>query len=78
MSLSNEAVYPNLLNETFVIKGSGSGQTVEIVDIQGKVIYQTTITEEEQPVNIGHLNAGAYFLSTVQNGQKLHFKLVKN
>jgi bilirubin oxidase len=78
MSLSKEAVYPNPLNETFVIKGSGSGQTVEIVDMQGKVIYQTTITEEEQPVNIGHLNAGAYFLNTVQDDQKLHFKLVKN
>jgi hypothetical protein len=66
------------MNEIFVIKGCESGQAIQVFDMQGNKVYETILTTDEEQVNIGHLNPGAYFVSTFQNDVNTRFKLVKN
>jgi bilirubin oxidase len=77
-NLSKESVYPNPMNDLFVIKGSVAGQYLQVMDMQGHEVYNVILKTSEEPVNIGHLSPGAYLLKTIQDDRNVQFKLVKN
>ena len=54
-------LYPNPSNGTLFIEGLERNETIEIVDILGKTVYQNTISEEKLELNL-KLNTGLYFV----------------
>ena len=54
-------LFPNPSNGTLFIGGLERNETIEIVDILGKTVYQNTISEEKLELNL-KLNTGLYFV----------------
>ena len=54
-------LYPNPSNGTFFIEGLERNETIEIVDILGKTLYQNTTSEAKFELNL-KLKEGLYFL----------------
>jgi hypothetical protein len=74
-------VYPNPFHTEFTINNSGVQESyVEITDMQGKVIYKTTLTPGRNQVNPGNLSNAIYLLKVYDNtGNVLQtFKMLKN
>ena len=57
-------LYPNPSNGTLFIEGLERNETIEIVDILGKTVYQNTISEEKLELNL-KLNTGFYFVKHI-------------
>ena len=55
------SLFPNPSNGTLFIWGLERNETIEIVDILGKTVYQSTISEGKLELNL-KLNSGLYFL----------------
>mgnify|MGYP003308703545 CR=1 FL=1 len=54
-------LYPNPSNGTLFIEGLERNETIEVVDILGKTLYQNTTSEEKLELNL-KLNNGLYFV----------------
>jgi len=54
-------LFPNPSNGKLFIGGLERNETIEIVDMLGKTVYQNTISEEKLELNL-KLNTGLYFL----------------
>ena len=60
-SNSHLTLYPNPSNGTLFIVGLEKNETIEVVDILGKTLYQNTTSEEKFELNL-ELNNGLYFV----------------
>ncbi|MFL2564071.1 MAG: endonuclease [Flavobacteriales bacterium] len=63
-------LYPNPSNGTLFIEGLERNETIEVVDILGKTLYQNTISEAKLELNL-KLKDGLYFVKHV--GSKTPF-----
>ena len=54
-------LYPNPSNGTLFIEGLERNETLEVVDILGKTLYQNTISEAKLKLNL-KLKNGLYFV----------------
>ncbi len=71
-------IYPNPVNELLLLENrSGRKMTFEIVDIQGKVQFQSDAREGRQQFNISHLPTGTYFLVGLNDQQDLKIPFLK-
>lgn len=72
-------IYPNPATNHINITGLTvkNNAAINIVDVTGKIIYQTSITQTNQQINISHFANGIYFLQvSATNGTKT-IKLIK-
>lgn len=75
---SNFAVYPNPASTFLTIEAKIAIESnYEIVDINGKSLLKG-ITQNLQPINIGNLESGFYFLTLTTQEGKATYKIIKN
>jgi hypothetical protein len=51
---------------------------IEILDLNGKVIYNNTISNKNQNINIENISRGVYIIKANQNGNVKTKKLIIN
>lgn len=74
------AAYPNPMNDIMIVEKSGEETlTLEIFDVQGRLVMRNTLLEEQQKVDVRHLNSGLYIITILDenNGTKYIDRLVK-
>ena len=78
--LEDFEIYPNPNNGSFEIKMSNISDKVEIeiLDINGKIIYKNTSSNKNQTINIENISSGVYILKANQNGYFKTKKLIIN
>jgi len=68
---SSFGIYPNPNNGTFTLESSTSGKTtVDVLDIQGKVVYSTVINitnGTQNSISVSSLEVGTYLLRLTNN-----------
>lgn len=71
-------IYPNPVSEKFVINGLAGGTTIELLDIQGRVIETHHFTEKSAELKRNNLPSGVYFVkiedSNTTTIKKVFFK----
>lgn len=78
LNLSPGAVFPNPVTDFFEIKNKasfGDIQLITLVDARGKVVLNIPV--DETSTNIGHLEAGIYFLTLVNEKGESVISVVK-
>ena len=67
--------YPNPANDQlFIDLGSDTAVTIDIIDIQGRIVLHKPIDQAKTSLNVSHITAGVYFIrvsGTRQDIQKL-------
>ena len=75
-------VYPNpsvsIINLN-VGKSDLLNLSLQLFDVQGKLLYTQSITDEVTTIKMYEYNSGNYFLKIIQNNEKVKiFKIIKN
>jgi hypothetical protein len=68
------AVYPNPASDFIFISGLTDDLNVKIVDISGRIVSNTFLSDENSKINVSHLHSGVYFIVTDSN---LKMKFIK-
>jgi hypothetical protein len=55
---------------------SSSNVTISIVNIQGQVVYNTTVVSTKTVVNLNSFNKGIYFVKLVSNNETVIRKII--
>ncbi len=65
-------VYPNPANDVLNIKANSSIRSIEIYDVQGRIILKKILDVENETIDVSGLNKGIYFMMVkTQKGQKV-------
>lgn len=71
-------VYPNPFTDAINIEVDNSGKTnVMVMDIIGKIVYQTEFTDKTLPINTDSLKAGIYIIKVINNSKATVLRVVK-
>jgi hypothetical protein len=68
-------VYPNPFTDHFRIESKSPVQSVEITDLQGRVVYSNSYSDTE--IKLNHLSSGLYLLKMKSGNQIFQQKLIK-
>ena len=72
------SVYPNPTNSIVTIKCNNSMQSVQLYDVQGRLLQTQIINNQTTTVDLSQQSSGIYFVKvTSENGEKVE-KIVKN
>ena len=78
-SISSYSIYPNPINDSFVIKGEDRIHAAYIKDIQGRMIYSLTdINKNEINISSNNWAKGIYLLTIKTDNGVYSYKLIKN
>ena len=71
-------ISPNPNNGEFEVNLSyiGENTTIEILDLSGKLIYQSKIDHKNKSININSISRGVYLISLIENGNRKTKKLI--
>ncbi len=75
------SIHPNPVNDILFItsKGSETIEKIEIIDCNGRLVYQSTITHPETVrINVSNCNSGVYFVKVQSESGIGSAKIVKN
>jgi hypothetical protein len=75
------STYPNPINEVLTIEKSYSDSTIydiKIVDIAGKLVFETRSNRVKTIINTSEFNTGVYLVVIYYNGKRDEFKIIKN
>jgi hypothetical protein len=71
------AIYPNPSNGKFTVRTTENG-TVEVTNLQGKVIYKNTLNSNTQNIDLSTNSKGVYFVTfTTTNGVEIQKMLIQ-
>jgi len=72
-------VYPNPFTNqvTFKVANNTAPVFVDIFDVQGRKVLSTNVNNNES-INLEHLNTGLYMYSIIIDGAIIKGKIVKN
>jgi len=68
LEMNNINVYPNPANTIVTVSNTKAGSTLSIVDVTGKVVFQTQITNSTTELNVSELVSGIYFIQLTEKG----------
>ena len=76
--ISNFNISPNPNNGEFEINLSyiGENTTIEIIDLNGKLLYQNRLNNKTQFINVSSISRGIYLISLIENGRRKTKKLI--
>ncbi|WP_291115105.1 S8 family serine peptidase [Flavobacterium sp. UBA6135] len=77
--LSEILIYPNPSKGVFTVKNpnlTGNNSELNLIDMQGRVVFSKTMTSSEEQINVNHLNNGVYILTISENDLKFTAKLI--
>lgn len=78
--LVNEAIkiYPNPTKETLTITNLNSPVVeIQIIDISGKIVYQTTANNQQININVSNLEPALYLVRMITNNQIINKPFIK-
>jgi hypothetical protein len=79
---SSFSIYPNPSKGNFTVKVSGFSeqkeQNLEILSLDGKLLYQTKLLKLETKINPGRLNPGLYLVNVKSEDYSYTSKLIIN
>lgn len=61
-------MYPNPANENVTLQGLSGNETIQVVDVAGRVVLSTTAKNTTETINVSELNAGIYSVIVNNNG----------
>lgn len=62
------SVYPNPANESVSIENLPLGSQIKLVDIAGKIIYQSVVNNSIEKIDLQSIVNGIYFIIVLENG----------
>ncbi len=73
------SIYPNPVNNTLIVNILNTNQynTLSITDVNGKNVYQTSITNQSNQVDLSSFTSGIYFVQLIGANGIETFKVVK-
>jgi len=73
-------IYPNPSSDQFTIKGKGidNGSKLQILALDGKVVYHTIISDKNQKIDISNLASGTYIVKISSPFHQLSKKIIVN
>jgi hypothetical protein len=76
---ANLFLYPNPVKENFFVENSKQVAQIKVIDIMGSEVLSidNTFRKDVLEIDISKLPAGQYFVTFINNNQKLTKKLVK-
>jgi len=72
------SVYPNPASTIVTISELVAGQSLTVIDIAGKVVFQTIVNSSTFDVDVSTIENGMYTIQVVQNGAIAQKKLIVN
>jgi hypothetical protein len=70
--------YPNPVESILTIGNAGSVSQIQIISVQGTILYSTQIFNESVQINMGEMADGVYILkATLKNGQVINELIIK-
>jgi hypothetical protein len=74
----NNKIYPNPFNNTVFVYAN-SGEDIEIIDVSGKVVYHSELSNGMNEISISHLSQGVYFVKIQNKDNSIQtFKMIKS
>jgi chitodextrinase len=70
-------IYPNPAGAYVTVNGAVSGGTINIIDANGKTIYQSVAKTDNSKINTSNFKPGLYLIKIVRNGKTHTSKLIK-
>lgn len=70
-------IYPNPASDFFVIEVDRNG-TLELYDINGKLILNEKINQHKQSISVSNYSSGLYFVKLVFGNECSYYKLIVN
>jgi hypothetical protein len=74
--LANIQLFPNPASENFKLNGIKAGMTIEMLDLSGKTLWQTTTDDHYFDASVKDLQAGIYLVKIGYKGMVKTFRLV--
>jgi len=71
-------IYPNPSSTITTLSGLTNGQSLKVIDITGKVVFQTVVNSSTLDFDVTILENGVYIIQVEQNGAVAQKKLVVN
>ncbi|MFB9056329.1 T9SS type A sorting domain-containing protein [Mariniflexile ostreae] len=71
------SISPNPVESEFIIESNMFGADLQIFNVLGKIVLQTTVKKNKQKVDISHLESGLYFIHLNNYSEKLIRKIIK-
>tara|TARA_B000000475_G_C15640844_1_gene301523 strand:- start:177 stop:467 length:291 start_codon:yes stop_codon:yes gene_type:complete len=77
-SIPDFKISPNPNNGEFEINLSyiRENTSIEILDLNGKLVYQTRLNNKSHSININSISRGIYLISLIENGKRKTKKLI--
>lgn len=72
------SIFPNPSNTTVTIGNLPIGSTVNVIDITGKIVYNSAINNEQTTISTADFVSGVYLIQIENNGSILNKKLIVN
>lgn len=70
LNQKNLNIYPNPTLDIINIDGAKTGDNIEILDLQGRKVINTTF-QEKQSISLTQLNSGIYLLKVIRNSEAI-------
>jgi len=74
--ISNTLLYPNPSTGKFTIQTNKLANTIEVVDVSGKIIKQKNINSLTTQINLSENNKGIYFIKIIYQGNSEIKKII--
>lgn len=72
------SLYPNPAKNKITLQGIEKYKKVRITDLQGKILFNQSLTGEKVELDISRLNSGMYILQLGNENFEINLKLIKN
>ncbi|MCK9480320.1 MAG: T9SS type A sorting domain-containing protein [Bacteroidia bacterium] len=72
------AVYPNPASTITTIAGLAVGQSLQVMDVTGKLVYQTVVKSSTLELELTNFENGVYIIQVEQNGAVAQKTLIVN
>ena len=76
--LNSIIVYPNPTNDKITIESNSSTNSFELYDLAGKLLLLNFTTTLKSDIDLSNFSNGIYFLTILQDGKRLHKKIIKD
>ena len=71
-------VHPNPFHDKITIRTSEDIKFIEIISLQGKVVYHMNVNSNKAGIDLGDLNQGIYFMRTQTSDKNYITRIIKN
>ena len=71
-------LYPNPTNGVLNFKGNTLVEDIQVIDNNGKIVFEININRFNGSLDLSHLNRGIYFVKASSNSGLIHKKIILN